>query len=98
MTLHGQPQAELAFYDPWGTPYAFAFDNGVGGVYYLGPGTTNAVPWRDDKADDGTISEPFAATNTTSGVIHAGFAFFSNGPDKKTGTASNGEDDIRSWK
>ena len=107
VTPPGQSQAELAFYDPWGTPYAFAFDNGVGGVYYLGPGMTNAVTWRDDKADDDQITVPFE-DETRAKFVSKGFAFFSNGPDTKTGTglsepdsrnpAKAYEDDVRSWR
>ena len=107
VTYPDKPQDELAFYDPWGTPYAFAFDNGVGGVYYLGPGMTNAVIWRDDKADDHHIPVPFE-DETGAKFIRGGFAFFSNGPDTKTGTGLSEPDsrdtarayydDVRSWR
>lgn len=98
VTPHGKPEEELAFYDPWGTPYGFAFDNGVGGVYYLGPGTNNPVIWRDGKANDNCVPEPFVTTNATVGVIPGGYAFFSNGPDGRTGTTPGCQDDIRSWR
>jgi hypothetical protein len=107
VTYPDKPQDELAFYDPWGTPYAFAFDNGVGGVYYLGPGTNNPVVWHDDKADDHQIPVPFE-DDSGAKFISQGFAFFSNGPDTKTGTGPSEpdsknparayEDDVRSWR
>lgn len=89
---------DLAFYDPWGTPYGFAFDNGIGGVYYRGPGTNSPTPWPDTKAGDGVIPLPFASAGGGTNVIRAGCAFFSNGPDGLTGTPETEADDIRSWK
>jgi hypothetical protein len=89
---------ELAFYDPWGTPYGFAFDNGIGGVCYRGPGASNPIPWPDTKAGDGVIPLPFASANGSTHVIRAGCAFFSNGPDGRTGTSETEKDDIRSWR
>lgn len=95
----GKPASdELAFYDPWGTPYGFAFDNGIGGIYYRGPGTNNPTPWPDTKAGDGVIPLPFASADGGTNVIRAGCAFFSNGPDGLTGTPETEADDIRSWK
>jgi hypothetical protein len=44
------------------------------------------------------IPEPFATTNAVPGVIRAGCAFFSNGPDGRTGTSATTKDDIRSWR
>ncbi|MFZ2640516.1 MAG: hypothetical protein WA117_05970 [Verrucomicrobiia bacterium] len=107
VTLHGRPQEELGLRDPWGTPYGFAYDNGNGGIYYLGPGTNSPVVWHDNKANDDTIPTPFEDSSTVS-VIRKGCAFFSNGPDGRTGTgqSSSGgknrakacKDDIRSWR
>jgi prepilin-type N-terminal cleavage/methylation domain-containing protein len=101
---------QVAFYDPWGTPYGHCFDNGANGIYRRGPGNTAATTWRDNTAYDNVIEEPF----TTSGgqlKINAGYAFFSNGPDTRTGTGPSNpsaggssrstlayEDDVRSWK
>ena len=101
---------ELSFYDPFGMPYAFCFDNGIGGVYYEGPvengGPKKPKPWLDSKANDGQIPVRFndGSTNT---VIFCGYAFFSNGPDTRTGTGQSDpgsrypakahEDDVRSW-
>ncbi len=101
----------LAFYDPWGIPYAFCFDNGKGGVYYVGPlqngVPTNPQPWKDTRAYDNQIPLPFSDGASTT-VFTGGFAFFSNGPDTRSGTgpsfpgsndrAKAYEDDIRSWR
>ncbi|MBI5394053.1 MAG: type II secretion system protein [Verrucomicrobia bacterium] len=101
-------QGQVAFYDPWGTPYAYSFDNGQQGLYYVGPGMSNQQQWSDKTAYDNTVDKPFQDGNTQSQLINAGFAFFSNGPDTRTGTAPSDpnasssvasyEDDVRSWK
>ncbi|MBI5686224.1 MAG: hypothetical protein HZC54_14220 [Verrucomicrobia bacterium] len=101
----------LAFYDPWGMPYAFCFDNGVGGIYYEGPfqngRPSNPRPWKDTKANDNRIPLPFNDGSSKS-AIPGGFAFFSNGPDTLSGNGLSDpggkyqkkayENDIRSWK
>jgi len=90
-------QSPLAFYDPWGTPYAFCFDNGKPGIYYSGPGNAGETAWLDSTAGDNQVSVPFKDSSGAT-PIPAGYAFFSNGPDGRTGTASTVGDDIRSWK
>lgn len=106
-----KPTDALAFYDPWGMPYAFCFDNGKRGVYFVGPSQkgmpTNPQPWIDSRANDNQIPLPFS-DGTFTNPIPEGFAFFSNGPDTRTGTGPSDpggkdragayEDDIRSWK
>ena len=87
-----------AFFDPWGTPYSFAFDNGIGGVYHRGPGNNGATPWPVGKAGDGIIIPPFLSGSGREETNHTGFVFFSNGPDQRTGTPETAKDDIRSWK
>ncbi|MBI5397055.1 MAG: DUF4190 domain-containing protein [Verrucomicrobia bacterium] len=96
----GKPGAdELSFCDPWGTPYGFAFDNGQGGAYFVGPGATGETVWADPTANDGVIPGPFSAEGAdVKKIIRAGFAIFSNGPDGRTGTPETEKDDIRSWK
>ena len=89
---------ELAFYDPWGTPYAFAFHNGIGGIYYRGPRNKEATIWHDSKTGEKGIPLPFATTSDENNLIEADFAFFSNGPDRCTGTTESARDDIRSWR
>ena len=101
------------FFDPWGTPYGFCFDNGGSGLYYRGPGFTGAAAWRDQPAAyDNIIPEAFTTGSGTAAQINAGAAFFSNGPDQRTGTGPSNpsaggstaskilayEDDVRSWK
>ena len=93
----GGGQSPLAFYDPWGTPYAFCFDNGKPGVYFSGPGTAGETVWLDSTASDNQVSVPFKDSSGATTIL-AGYAFFSNGPDRRTGTASTVGDDIRSWK
>lgn len=80
----------LAFCDPWGVPYAFCFDNGKAG--YVEGGV-----WKDSVAYDNQVDMPFR-DGPPGSSIHAGCAFFSSGPDGRTGTASTTRDDIRSWK
>ncbi len=82
---------EMVLVDPWGTPYAFCFDNGKAGC---ATGTT----WKDQTALDNKISKPFP-DGSSDDSINAGAAFFSNGPDKSTGSQNIAyEDDVRSWK
>lgn len=98
-TVFGQDlQAPLTVYDPWGTPYAFCIDNGHDGIYFRGPGNTEETAWRNMTGNKtvGAISLPFG--NRSSELpIFGKWAFFSNGPDRRTGTASTSRDDIRSW-
>ncbi len=85
----------------YGPGFIVAFgrcQNGIGGVCYCGPGTNNPTSWPDTKAGDGVIPLPFASADDTANVIHAGCAFFSNGPDGCTGTPETAADDIRSWR
>jgi prepilin-type N-terminal cleavage/methylation domain-containing protein len=113
VTVAGTPasQSALAFYDPWGMPYAYCFDNGKKGNYYQGP-LQNGVPsgaqgWTDQTAYDNQIPVPFK-DDTGATIIPGGYAFFSDGPDTRTGTdqsdpgsknpAKAFEDDVRSWK
>ena len=79
---------EMALVDPWGTPYAFCFDNGKAGY-------ATSVVWQDQAAYDNKIPKPYP-DSSLGDSIDAGAAFFSNGPDKRTGDAA-GKDDIRSW-
>ena len=90
-------RSPLAFYDPWGTPYAFCFDNDKLGVYFRGPGTTGETVWLDSPAGDNKVCMPFMDFSGAM-TIPAGYAFFSNGPDGRTGTGPTTRDDIRSWK
>jgi prepilin-type N-terminal cleavage/methylation domain-containing protein len=112
VTIPGSNQSPLAFYDPWSMPYAYCFDNGKKGGYYGGPfqngQPSNLQSWTDQTAYDSQIQVPFKddASNTT--IIPGGFAFFSDGPDTRTGTdqsdpgsknpAKAYEDDVRSWR
>ena len=101
--------SRISFYDPWGTPYGWCFDNGKSGRYCRGPTTSGETGWRDITGYDNVIDEPFN-TGTSSSKINGGFAFFSGGPDTRSGTGlsnpSGGttskaiahEDDVRSWK
>jgi prepilin-type N-terminal cleavage/methylation domain-containing protein len=101
-------RGEVAFFDPWGTPYAYSFDNGQQGMYYAGPGMSHQQQWSDRTAYDNAVDKPFQDGNAQSQVINGGFAFFSNGPDSRTGAAPSDptssssaqayEDDVRSWK
>jgi len=105
-------QSPLAFYDPWSMPYAFCFDNGKRGLYYGGPfqngNPSNLQSWTDPTAYDSQIPAPFRDDSSTSNIIPGGYAFFSNGPDTRTGTDQSDpgsknqtkayEDDVRSWK
>ncbi len=91
-------RSPLAFYDPWGTPYAFCFDNGRSGIYFSGPGNAGETVWRDSPGYNNAIPKPFPDIGGGAGEISYGFAFFSNGPDRFTGTAATAEDDIRSWR
>ena len=104
-------QSPLAFYDPWGMPYAYCFDNGKKGNYYQGPvqnGTpSGAQGWTDQTAYDNQITVPFKDDSNAT-LITGGYAFFSDGPDTRTGTdqsdpgsknpAKAYEDDVRSWR
>jgi type II secretory pathway pseudopilin PulG len=99
-----------AFLDPWGVPYAYAFDNGIGGEYFEKQGwPQTGRPWRDDVAGDNVLPRPFPP-----GQINAGCAFFSVGPDWRTGMGPSDpskppkwwsiwrsklayEDDVASW-
>lgn len=60
---------ELAFYDPWGAPYAFAFHNGIGGIYYCGPGNKGATIWHDLKAGEKGIPLPLATSSNETDLI-----------------------------
>ena len=105
-------QSPLAFYDPWSMPYAYCFDNGKKGSYYGGPfqnGTpANQQGWTDNTAYDNQVPAPFKDDSSSAMTIPGGFAFFSNGPDTRTGTDQSEpggknptkayEDDVRSWK
>lgn len=99
----GDSTSEVQFYDPWGIPYAFCFDNGKAGYVY---GNTS---WKDSTAYDNTIPKPVVNDGTPGLTINVGFAFFSNGPDQNTGSGPSDpknqssqvkayEDDVRSWK
>lgn len=104
-------QTPLALYDPWWMPYAYCFDNGKKGSYYLGPlqdsRPSNLQAWPDTTAGDGQVPVPFKDDNSIKTVITEGYAFFSNGPDTRTGTGPSDpgsknptkacEDDVRSW-
>ena len=104
-------QSAMAFYDPWGMPYAYCFDNGKRGNYYQGPfqnGTpSGAQGWMDQTAYDNQVSVPYKDDSGAT-MIPGGFAFFSDGPDTRTGTdqsdpgsknpAKAYEDDVRSWR
>jgi len=92
-------------HDPWGTPYAYAFDNGVGGEYFAHAGwPQSGVPWRDPASDDNILPAPFSIPGKPD-LIDTASAFFSNGPDQRTGPGPSRagsrtpayEDDIRSW-
>ena len=103
-------EAPLALYDPWTVPYAYCFDNGRKGNYYLGPlqngRPSNPQAWSDATAHDNQIPPPFTDGSHTV-MISEGYAFFSNGPDTRTGTGQSEpggknpakafEDDVRSW-
>ena len=104
-------QTPLALYDPWWIPYAYCFDNGKKGSYYAGP-LQNGRPsglqaWPDTTGNDGQVPVPFKDDNSSKTVITEGYAFFSNGPDTRTGTDQSEpggknpmkayEDDVRSW-
>jgi len=105
-------QTPLALYDPWWMPYAYCFDNGKKGSYYLGPlqnsRPSNLQSWPDTTANDNQVSVPFKDDSSIKTVITEGYAFFSDGPDTRTGTGQSDpgsksttkayEDDIRSWK
>lgn len=105
-------QTPLALYDPWWTPYAYCFDNGKKGSYYLGPlqngRPSNLQSWPDTTANDNQVPVPFKDDSSIKTVITEGYAFFSDGPDTRTGTALSDpggksttkayEDDIRSWR
>jgi len=105
-------QSPLAFYDPWSMPYAYCFDNGKKGSYYGGP-FQNGVPsnlqsWTDNTAYDNQVPVPFKDDASSSTIIPGGFAFFSDGPDTRSGTDQSDpggrnltkayEDDARSWR
>jgi len=105
-------QTPLALYDPWWMPYAYCFDNGKKGSYYLGPlqngRPSNLQSWPDTAASDNQVPVPFKDDDSIKTVITESYAFFSDGPDTRTGTGpsdSGGrsttkayEDDVRSWK
>ncbi len=113
VTITGQgSQSPLAFYDPWSMPYAYCFDNGKKGSYYAGPfqngSPSNLQSWTDATAYDNQVPVPFREDSSSSSVISGGCAFFSDGPDTRTGTEQSEpgskvstkayEDDVRSWK
>lgn len=96
-----------ALHDPWGVPYGYCFDNGAGGGYFQGSDSGNAtVPWRDETAYDHIVPAPFPIGGKPN-RIDAECAFFSNGPDRRTGPGPSSldsnassaahEDDVRSW-
>ncbi|MCX6907633.1 MAG: prepilin-type N-terminal cleavage/methylation domain-containing protein [Verrucomicrobia bacterium] len=105
-------QSPLAFYDPWSMPYAYCFDNGKKGSYYGGPfqngQPSNLQSWTDQTAYDSQIPVPFKDDSSTSTIIPGGYAFFSDGPDTRSGTDQSDpggknptkayEDDVRSWR
>lgn len=105
-------QTPLALYDPWWMPYAYCFDNGKKGSYYLGPlqnnRPSNPQAWSDTTANDNQVPVPFKDDASIKTVITEGYAFFSDGPDTRTGTGPSDpggkgatrayEDDVRSWK
>lgn len=105
-------QTPLALYDPWWMPYAYCFDNGKKGSYYLGPlqngRPSNLQSWPDTTANDSQVPVPFKDDSSIKTVITEGYAFFSDGPDTRTGTGQSEpgsknttkayEDDVRSWK
>ncbi|MFA6563734.1 MAG: type II secretion system protein [Verrucomicrobiia bacterium] len=105
-------QSPLAFYDPWSMPYGYCFDNGKKGSYYGGPfqngQPSNLQAWTDNTAYDNNVPVPFKDDSSSTMVIPGGFAFFSDGPDTRSGTDQSEpgsknltkayEDDVRSWK
>jgi prepilin-type N-terminal cleavage/methylation domain-containing protein len=105
-------QSPLAFYDPWSMPYAYCFDNGKKGSYYVGPfqngNPSNMQAWTDDTAYDNKVPVPFKDDSSSSSSISGGYAFFSDGPDTRSGTDQSDpgsknqtkayEDDVRSWR
>ncbi len=98
---------QIALYDPWGTPYGYAFDNGREGAFFVGPGMANQQGWSDKTAYDNQVDKPYS-DGSRNIYINDGWAFFSNGPDTRTGvgpsdptsqaTARAFDDDVRSWK
>ena len=104
-------QTPLALYDPWWMPYAYCFDNGKKGSYYQGPlqdgRPSNLQAWPDATANDNQVPVPFKDDTSVKTVITEGYAFFSDGPDTRTGTGPSSpnsksttkayEDDVRSW-
>ncbi|MBI5395987.1 MAG: type II secretion system protein [Verrucomicrobia bacterium] len=107
VTVPGAAGKSGPLYDPWGVPYAYCFDNGTGGEYFQGSDSAQeTVPWRDEAAYDHIVPAPFAISGKPN-RIDAECAFFSNGPDRRTGTGPSDhrstsgsaayEDDVRSW-
>ena len=108
----GSSQSPLAFYDPWSMPYAYCFDNGKKGAYYVGPfqngNPSNMQAWTDTTAYDNQVPAPFKDDASNTMIISGGFAFFSDGPDTRSGTDQSEpgsknqtkayEDDVRSWR
>ena len=100
-------QGQMALYDPWGTPYGYCFDNGQPGAFFVGPGMSGLQQWSDKNAYDNQIEKPYS-DGSQNEFINSGSAFFSNGPDTRTGsgpsdpTSNNSaracDDDVRSWK
>jgi len=90
VTIPGSSQSPLAFYDPWSIPYGYCFDNGKKGSYYGGPfqngQPSNLQSWTDTTAYDNQVPVPFKDDSANSTIIPSGFAFFSDGPDTRTGT------------
>jgi prepilin-type N-terminal cleavage/methylation domain-containing protein len=98
-------QSTGPLHDRWGTPFAYAFDNGVGGEYFARGGwPQSGVRWPDPTSDDNILPAPFSISGKPD-LIDTACAFFSNGPDQRTGTVPSRpgsqtpayEDDIRSW-
>lgn len=95
-------------HDPWGVPYGYCFDNGTGGEYFQGGASGLAtLRWPDQAAYDHIVTAPFPILGQPP-RIDAECAFFSNGPDMRTGTGPSNpesgadhpayEDDVRSWR